>query len=240
MSVTGASRSVHPQATTAAALALRAQRAEGAEQRTFKTAGDMANFERIAVHGPVPGNVSSEAAQAKAKAKQEKEQAASKARRRDVRANRIPEGIDNKELLTINPEKYSNYALNTAHPRGGNKARVIAKATWLTPVNAYEFGRPQVAMSAAAANPIHLAERASVLGQIEREVKAGAPAERKPTDQHRARMDTKTKLVGPTGRKTVRVQWPYERNNETGELSSAPHLGSIQPSDTSSDEGETT
>lgn len=227
----------HPQATTAAALALHAQRVKAAQQRQYKTAGDMANFEHIAIHGPLPAKTPSVAALAKAQAKQEKEQAAAKARRREIRANRIPEGIDYKASASASDEKWSNYALNSAHETGGAKARIFSGATGLSTVSIWKRGDPQPAMEAAAENSVHVAERRTNLDQILSETRAGKAAERQASNEHRARMDTKHKLTGPTGSKTARVQWVYPVDKKTGAVSDAPHLGTIQPSDTSSDEG---
>lgn len=229
--------SVHPQATTAAALALHAQRAKAGQQRHFKTAGDMANFEYIAVHGPLPGKTQSAAAQAKVQARQDKEQAATKARRQQRRANRILEGIDNKASASASDEKWSNYALNSAHETGDTKARIFSRATGLSTISVWKKGDPKPAMEAAARNPVHVAERRTNIGQILSETRAGKAAERQASNEHRARMDTKHKLIGPTGSKTARVQWVYPVDKKTGKVSDAPQLGTIQPSDTSSDEG---
>lgn len=155
--------------------------------------------------------------QAKAKAKEEKQQTAASARRREVRANRTSFGIDNKKLSTASDEKYSNCAANTAHPHGGNKARVLAARTGLSPVDVFKQGDPSVAMNAANRNPTHLAELADNMGRILSETRAGKAAERKPGSAFSARMDIKHKFLGPTGAKTVRVQMAlYRLNRFTG------------------------
>jgi hypothetical protein len=73
-------------------------------------------------------------------------------------------------------------------------------------------------------------------GGLLRETQAGLPAERKLATENRARMDTKHRIVGPSGTAKVRVQWVYPKDKETGHYFDAPHLGTIQPSDTFSSE----
>ena len=200
-------------------------------RKDAKSAKFQAKAARIAAGGP-------SAPQAAKETKQERDQRLAQERKAAVRASRIPTGIDNKELLTASDEKYSNYALNTAHPHGKHKAERIIVATGLTPVTVYGAKDAEVAMTAAANDPVHLAERAHNMTKIVNETRNGAPAQRQETDEYRARMDTKHKLEGPTGTKTVRAQWAYPRHKKTGTVSNAPHLAGIQPSDTSSEEGE--
>ncbi|RZL29094.1 MAG: hypothetical protein EOP64_02285 [Sphingomonas sp.] len=169
-------------------------------------------------------------------ARERKEQEIKRAKKLARHEQRLPH-IDNPSNVTISDRKFDEYVLNSAHPRGGNKAAVFAQAAGFDLVDVYESGEPEAASAAAAANPGYLKGRDSIISQI-RKALPTTPADPQPSDLYRARMDTKHDITGPSGSLTVKAQWAYKSPNNDGVFVQQAHLATLQPSQASSSDDE--
>lgn len=119
----------------------------------------------------------------------------------------VGEGDDarllNADKATMDPNKFSGYALNPDHPVGGNKAKVFAAATGLEQKDSED-----------------------VMAQINDGLLKHAPTPGK-VDQYGQRFTMHTPVTGPKGTANVESGWIYDRNQETGEISSVPRLVTI-------------
>ncbi|HEX4702980.1 MAG TPA: hypothetical protein VH352_12680 [Pseudonocardiaceae bacterium] len=100
----------------------------------------------------------------------------------------------NADQATMDPNKFTGYALNPDHPVGGNKARVFASATGFTKDNAQEL-----------------------MDQIQKGVTENVPVAGK-VDQWGERFTVEIPVTGPTGAGTVTTGWIYKPGETTPSL----------------------
>jgi hypothetical protein len=100
----------------------------------------------------------------------------------------------NADQATMDPKKFTEYALNPDHPVGGNKARVFASATGFTKDNAPDL-----------------------MSQIQQGVTENPPIPGK-VDQWGERFTVEIPVTGPTGAGTVTTGWIYKPGETTPSL----------------------
>jgi len=102
-----------------------------------------------------------------------------------------PNAIPHASNAVIDPNKLTGYALNPAHPVGGNKARVFESALGITSANAGSLSQ-------------------QILSGVR--TQAARPGR---TDQYGTRYSVDVPVVGPTGSGTVTTGWIVRPNSTT-------------------------
>jgi hypothetical protein len=102
--------------------------------------------------------------------------------------------LSNADQATMDPNKFTGYALNPDHPVGGNKAKVFASATGFTKENAQDL-----------------------MDQIQHGVTQHTPVPGK-VDQWGHRYTVEIPVTGPTGSGTVTTGWIYKAGEDNPTL----------------------
>jgi filamentous hemagglutinin len=102
--------------------------------------------------------------------------------------------LTNADQATMDPNKFTGYALNPDHPVGGNKARVFAAATGFTKDNAGDL-----------------------IAQIKQGITENPPKPGK-VDKWGERFTVEIPVTGPTGSGVVTTGWIYKPGETTPSL----------------------